>query len=242
MQSNGKKISLAVKFYILVTMIVLVTAFSVTTFVLRKESADNYDKLINKGVSTANFIAQLSEFGVFSEDKEILFQIMYSIKDQEISYVAILRKDRSKITERFLSKPFIRFDFPSLPTDQIENDLFINQFNVSNKEKFIQFLVPILSAENAAFDSIDLESAANENTKEKIGYVHLIYNQQKIIQERTENFRLVFLVTAFIVVFAILITFVLINRILQPVGSLVKATKNIAAGDLDTPIDTTSND
>jgi signal transduction histidine kinase/DNA-binding response OmpR family regulator/HPt (histidine-containing phosphotransfer) domain-containing protein len=242
MRNKERRVSLATKFYILVTLLVIVTAFSVTGFVDWRVSQDNYKKLINRGITTGKFVAQMSVYGLRSEDKKSLSQIIDSIKDTDVSYISMLRVDRSKIIDRNISERGSRFNLPPLPTNGFENEVYVKQFNASHNRKFIQFLIPIVSAQTSPFDSIDAGSKDKTNTQEKIGYIHLIYNQQEILKETAADFRITVLVTLFIGVIAILITFFLINRILQPVVNLVNATRSVASGNLDTQIDTTSND
>ena len=242
MHNKGNNIRLATKLYLLVSMLVILTSFSVTVFVVRKEALKNYNELINKGTSTADFIAQLSEYGTFSEDEEILSQIIDSIKDPEVKYVGILHSDRSIIYERFLSGQSRSFSLPPLPANHVANESYAKPFNGPNRKKFIQFLTPILSMQASALDTLDLESSSDIHETEKIGYVHLIYSQQKILQETAADKRMVVLVTAGIVFFAIVLTLVFVNRLLQPVQNLVQATKDIASGNLDTPIEHASND
>jgi signal transduction histidine kinase/DNA-binding response OmpR family regulator/HPt (histidine-containing phosphotransfer) domain-containing protein len=242
MQYSGKRKSLATKLYLLVSLLVILTAVSVSSFVVRKEAQDNYDQLIEKGSRTANFLAQFSEYGVFSEDEEILHQIIDNIQEPEISYVAVLRPDRSILTERFISEYKNEFKLPSLPTNEIKNNLYIHPFKAPNNRKFIQFFTPILTIKASPFDSLDLETTPAINQKETVGYVHLIYTQQEIIQKTAADVRLVILVTTGIVLLAIILTFAFISRMLHPIVQLVHATRNIASGDLDAPIKVASND
>jgi len=242
MRFRNFHLSLAAKFYLLVSLLVLLTAIAVTSFVIRQKKLENYDKLINTGSSTASFIAQLSEYGVFSEDEEVLQQIIKRIKDPEVRYVAMLRPDKSIITEQFLSAKGSSLILPSLPAKHTDKDFYASAFSTVDTKSYIQFLTPIMSYQNTEFDSVLIDLSAGNRKAEKIGYVHLVYSQEKISHETTAAVRMVVMVTSGIVIISILLTFVFVHRLLKPVNKLALATNKIADGDLDVPINFTSND
>ena len=237
-----KRISLATKFCLLVSLLVLLTSVALTGFVIRQKKLESYEMLINKGSSAANFISQLSEYGVFSEDEATLQQIIGRIKDQEVRYVAMLRPDKSIITERFIFGSGGSFTLPPIPDADIDKKFYTSSFTTAGNNEFLQFITPIISVQSSPLDSLGPSAAADNQATEKIGYVHLIYSQEKIRQETTAAILMVILVTAGIVVISLALTFVFIHRLLRPVNKLAKATKQIADGDLDVPIDFTSND
>jgi signal transduction histidine kinase/DNA-binding response OmpR family regulator/HPt (histidine-containing phosphotransfer) domain-containing protein len=236
-----KRTSLVAKFCLLVSLLVLLTAIAVTGFVIRQKKLESYEKLINKGSSTANFIAQLSEYGVFSEDKGVLLQIIGRIRDPEVRYVAMLRPDKSVIAD-FLFGSGGNFNIPSLPDRPIDKNFYASAFKSANDKDFIQFVTPIVSVQSSPLDSPAVGFNPDDKTSQNIGYVHLVYSQEKIYEETAAAVLLVVLVTSGIVVISLALTFVFIYRLLRPVKKLADATKKIADGDLDVPIDFTSND
>jgi signal transduction histidine kinase len=242
MELNMKRQSLAAKFFLLVSVFILLTAIAVTGFVTRQKKLEGYDKLMSNGVSTANFIAQLSEYGVFSEDEETLQQIIHRIKDQEVRYVGILRLDRSIITERYIYGNGSDFSLPPLPVDDINKNIYTSKFTTASDREYIQFITPITSVKSSPFDALAITPATEKQLSETIGYVHLIYSQEKIRQETAYAILMVVLVTLGIVVLSLGLTFIFIRRLLSPVNRLAQATKKIAAGDLDVPIIIASND
>jgi signal transduction histidine kinase/CheY-like chemotaxis protein/HPt (histidine-containing phosphotransfer) domain-containing protein len=238
-----KRISLTTKFCLLASQLVLFTSFALTGFVIDQKKLENYEILINKGSSTANLIAQLSEYGVYSEDETILQQIIGGIKDPEIRYAAMLRPDKSIITERFIFGSGGNFSLPPIQdTDFDKKNIYKSDFTSANNNKFLQFITPIISIQGSPLDSVALTSATGHQATEKIGYVHLIYSQEIIHQKTAAAILMVTLVTSVIVVVSLAFTFVFIHRLLRPINKLAKATKQIADGDLDVPIDFTSKD
>lgn len=237
-----KKQSLAAKFFLLVSVFILLTAFAVTGFVIRQKKLESYDKLMSNGFSTADFMAQLSEYGVFSEDVETLQQIIHRIKDQEVRYVGMLRLDRSIITERYIFGNGSSFSLPPLPVEDSNKKNYSSKFTTASNREFIQFITPITSVKDSQFDPFAISSATDKQTTETIGFVRLIYSQEKIRQETAYAILMVVLVTLGIVVLSLGLTFIFIHRLLNPVNKLAQATKKIAAGDLDVPIIIASND
>jgi len=242
MKLNIKMQSLGAKLFLLVTVFILFTAIAVTGFVVRQKKLDSYDKLLSDGFSTANFIAQLSEYGVFSEDEENLQKIIHRINNQEVRYVGMLRLDRSIITSAYIYGSGSAFSLPPLPAESINKTKNYSTFTTASGDEFIQFITPITSVKSSPLDAFAFPSATDKQETEKIGYVRLIYSQEKIRQETTASILLVVLVTLGIVVLSLGLTLIFIQRLLGPVNKLVEATKKIAEGDLDVPIIATSND
>jgi len=132
---------------------------------------------MSNGASTANFIAQLSEYGVYIEDEQVLQQIISKIKGPEIRYVAVLRPDKSIITERFIFGSGSVFSLPPFPVEDINKKNYTSKFTTASDREFIQFITPITSVKSSPFDAFAITPATDKQITEKIGYVRLIYSQ-----------------------------------------------------------------
>ena len=83
-----------------------------------------------------------------------------------------------------------------------------------NNQSFIQFITPIISFQSSQFDSLVVDSKASIRQSEKIGYIHLIYSQDKIRHETTSAVRMVVMVTSGIVIISLVLTFIFVHRLL----------------------------
>ena len=243
MSDKKIKVSLGVKLFTLITILILFTAVAVTGFVIRQKQTEHYNTLIDKGFLTSNFIAELSEFGVFSENEEFLGQIIKKLNDPEIAYIAILRNDLSILADQFYGNN--RENLKTLTPvaeNQRDSDLVRTSIVTLNKKEHLQFIAPIVSASRSEFDPFSIEGERPVEQADTLGYVRLVYSQEKINAATKKAVRTVGFVTLAIVVVSLFLTIVLIRRILLPVNRLVQGTRSIASGDLDTFIDVTAND
>lgn len=242
MEQQRHTIGLATKIYLLVITLIFFTAVTVTTFVVRQKVADSNEKLVEKGMLTVRFIAELSEFGVFSEDGSLLGQIIDKIKDPEVVYIGVLTANRTVLAERILSGNPRTVTSRPWPVPEGEHEYHASSREGEGREAYLQLISPIISPHRSQFDPDILEKSGHPAEDEVIGYVRLIYPHQQTQRETESAVMTVITVTAAIILLSILLTLVLIQRILSPVHELVLGTKRIAAGDLATAIPVRSKD
>ncbi|NUO09937.1 MAG: hypothetical protein HUU08_14895 [Candidatus Brocadia sp.] len=87
---------LATKFNLLTIGLILFTAAGISIFLIRSQILNSYRNLLNHGLSVAAVISQNSEYGIYTEDKESIRQIVKSLAvDADIAYVCLIRRNES---------------------------------------------------------------------------------------------------------------------------------------------------
>ncbi|RLJ22792.1 hybrid sensor histidine kinase/response regulator [bacterium endosymbiont of Escarpia laminata] len=226
MQSKG--FGLTTKFNLLSILLVLLTAMAVTIYDVEREQDSRFEALVAHGMETVELIAQFSEYALFAEDEETLKTILTSGSDEETTYLGLLRPDKTALAEKWLD-PSLEV-FPDWQVDgQSADDTAVS----STDGRYIKFLLPVMSTQNAELDAFPTEDEAKSPKRELLGYVRLVVNTDLMRQQATEALWSAIWVTMLIVGVAILLTLLLTRRITRPVAQLVQATQKIAEGHLD---------
>lgn len=241
MEKQLKRIGLAAKFYLLVIPIVLFTAVTVTAFVVRQMHVEYNEKLVEKGALTVRFIAELSEFGVFSKDRSLLNQIIDKIKDPEVAYIGVFDHGGSVLAEFYFHQNARSIIDQPWPVEEEMQGYKISSFT-DNNEAYLQFIAPIISENHSQFDPDILEGSRFTPENETIGYVRLIYSRDKTRQDTATAVWMVITVTFFMIVISLILAFIFVRRILSPVHDLVLGTQRVASGDLITSLSVKSRD
>lgn len=88
-----KRFTLATKFNLLTIGLILLTAVGLSIFLIRSQISHSYRNLLNHGLSVAAMVAQNSEYGIYTEDKEAIGQIVKSLAvDADVAYVCLYKK------------------------------------------------------------------------------------------------------------------------------------------------------
>jgi len=242
MDQQTRMFGLAGKLYFLVISLVLLTALTVTAFVVRQTHVESQRKLKEKAALTVRFIAELSEFGVFSRDHTLLNQIIDKIKDPEVVYLSVMDVDRTILTERYLRQSARAAVTRIWPADGGGNGNGQGSLVSESREAYLQLTVPIVSVHRIEFDPDILEGAQDRPREEVIGFVRLIYSHDKARQETAAAVRMVVTVTVAIIFVSLLLTLIFVRRILAPVQDLVLGAQRVASGDFATSLLVRSND
>ncbi|WP_085284779.1 response regulator [Colwellia chukchiensis] len=229
-QQKIKAIGLTTKFNLVVIILVALTAFALTTALLSLEQNTRKKELLNHGDSIAQMLAKFSEFALYSEDQDSLELILNSIDDKAISYLALVRKDDTIITDRWytealpVQRAFVKLSLPSTTTPV---------YSDSGQE--ILFVVPVKSSRSNLFNEYDFLPSDNA-ASELLGYVRLMVNTTQMEQLKQKSLVTVLKVVILIFVIAITLTFILARKITRPIAEFVAATKKVAYGELTKPL------
>ena len=210
-----KELSLTMKFNLLSITLVLLTAIAVAGYGLKREKDDLLAALVEQGKIETQLIAKISEYALYSEDKDSLKTILQAVHVQNTTYLGLLRPDKSVLSERWLE--------PKSAIDILNADNAL-QF----QGRYISFVVPVMSMAES-----ELDIFAQDNEPEHLGYVHLLLNTDQFQQQATDAVFMVLWLTLMIVSVAIFCTLLLTRRITRPVNQLVEATQKIADGHLN---------
>ena len=222
---------LTAKFNILSILLVLFTATAITAYEIKRGEENDLAALIEHGMEVSELLVNFSEYALFSEDDDNIKLILNSVNDAETSYLALLRKDKSIVSGRWLTSPFdITGDWHTNP--QYNNDAI----SFSENGKYIRFITPVTTTENIGLDTFQSEDSIAPASSELIGYVYLILNTDTMMLHAIESIKSSIWMSLLIVAIAILLTFFLTRRITHPISQLALATQNIADGNLNQSI------
>jgi TMAO reductase system sensor TorS len=114
MRSAGaRRSSIASKFNFLVIALILATSLGITAHVAHDEITLRQEELLNHGLAVAAVAAENSEYGIYTENSEVLRQILDGLfTDDKVLYAAIL--DRQSVTLQVRSRQ------PALPLPDVE--------------------------------------------------------------------------------------------------------------------------
>ena len=224
-------LNLTAKFNILTISLILATALGIGTFVIYRDRASNYEKLLRHGVTTAAMVARNSEYGVFTEDRNDLQQIVDSLRaDVDISYVAVLNADlQMLVSEAMIQGMTIPIPRRPLPTTAFHE----NFVSPHDRKTHISIVVPVVSLANERPLDLFPGSSSRAGAARIIGYVQLGLSQERM---RQEAWAFLFSTTVFTVALALVgaaLTLLMTRRIASPVQELVRVTNAIAEGRLE---------
>ena len=236
--SENRRFNLSTKFILLTSALVLVTATVISLYVIRNAREDNYELLLDHGRSLAIMIAQHSQQGIRTEDRNSLRQLMEIISsDPTIAYIFILNAKKRVLT--YKTAPQFPIDIPPMapvPGLYEEEDRIVHQsyFNKENGKQYLDIVKPVVSSLQPAFFGL--------SQKKIIGYVHVGMSQEGARKQTKEFFLSVLLFTTPIIFLGIVVTIFITRRIIAPINDLQRATREIAEGKLDRQIEIFTND
>ncbi len=224
-------LSLTAKFNVLTISLILATSLGIGAFAIHRDRINNYDELLRHGTTTAAMIARNSEYGVFTEDRDDLREIVESLRaDVDISYVAVLNADlRVLLSEAMV--PGLELPTPRSPApDAAQHEDFVSHHD---RRAHISIVVPVVSLPTDRPLALFPEERGKLAQGRVIGSVQLGMNQARI---RKETWAFLYSTTAFTLALALVgvaLTLLMTQRIVSPVRDLVRATNAIATGDLE---------
>lgn len=237
-----KRFSLATKFNLLTIGLILFTAVGISIFLIRSQISHSYRNLLNHGLSVAAMVAQNSEYGIYTEDKEAIGQIVKSLAvDADVAYVCLYKKKRKLICESFQSEikmPALHHYKKSYRSSKILDEEFVNK---KDGLRYIDILAPVISATDG--DSVDVLGNGSGVTDQKIiGYVQLGLTQEGLRKRVRQIIASTAYFTVICVLVGVAVTLFLTKRIASPIRELNMVTQKISEGILDQSIKITSRD
>ncbi len=238
-------LSLTSKFNFLSILLVLLTSIAIAAFVTRHELNASLAQLQEHGKKMAEVAAQLSEYGIYTEDQENLSQIAAGILSDETVYAAFLKPDVEPILERSSLTDFVPPRLQKNPSinDSHNTSMTVSEFSAaSDQSAYLDILAPVVSHQSDNLEGIELDLESEISTGEIIGFVRLIISQQPMRIRLDQALMSILIVTCLIVLVAILLTFLLTRRMIAPLTSLVQATEEISKGRLNHRLEVKTKD
>jgi len=237
------RIGLATKFNLLAIALILLTAIGIAVVQVHREKTASYEDLLHRGRITAAMIAQTSEYAIYTENQNTLQKIVDSLGvDVEIAYVAILNKDKvvliQKTTDPTIHIPLFPEETPGLDSNTLTRDIR----NGGNHKSYIELSAPVITSITNTTNELFPEAVDLSPHPTVMGYVQLGLNQDGLRENIEAFLTSTMILTLVISLVGVLATIILTSRIASPIQSLVRATHEIAEGNLDSGVTTTTED
>lgn len=237
-----KHLRLTTKFNILTITLILITAAGICTFIVRSQISHSYNNLVRHGLSITAIIAQNCEYGIYTEDKEYIWQVAKSlVVDDDIAYVCFYKRKQKLICKSFkyeIAMPELNHYRNSLHSLKIRNEEFINE---KDGLRYIDIFAPIVSIVNTRSTQA-FEDNMRGTHKKIIGYMQLGLTQSGL-HKRVHRIIVSTMVFTFVcVIVGVAVTIFLTKRITSPIRELNVATWKISLGILGQRIDIKSHD
>jgi len=214
--SNKIRLNISIKLNIAVFFLILMTAFILGYSGINSKINTVKAELKSSGELLAKNLAFNSELGVLASDKDTLFKLVKSIKEEkDVVYVSIVDNQ----------------------------DIVLSEIGAQVKDGSIysQPIITKVVPKSLGMEAMAIGSDANLS-EEKIGLAKVeislanLYATIRAIQIRT------IVLTVILTIIAFLLTIFLTRYIIGPLSSLVEATHKVASGDLSYKVKLHSND
>jgi two-component system, sensor histidine kinase and response regulator len=237
------RVGLATKFNLLAIALILLTAIGIAAVQVQREKRASYETLLHRGRITAAMIAQTSEYAIFTENQSTLQKIVDSLAvDADIAYVAILNKEKTVLIQNTadpsIQIPLFPDETPGLDTNTLARDIR----NAGNHKSYIDLSAPVITSVTATTTELFPETIEPSPHPTVMGYVQLGLSQDGLRESVQAFLTSTIILTLVITLIGVLATIILTNRIASPIQALVRATHEIAEGNLDYGVDTTTKD
>lgn len=228
------RVGLTTKFNLLSIGLVLLTAVGIGAFVVQREITSSHDELVRRGLTTAAMVAQTSEYAVYTENKDALRRIIGSLQaDQDITYVAILGKQKQVLLDRSFDSSFRQLmDVPSrfpLPGESVTDEVR----SAMDGRGYIGILSPVAGRPADSADPLSLEPNRSQGAPSAIGYIHLLVSQERARARLTQFAIVTGMVALLVVLVGFAITVLLTRSMTKPLRNLATAAREVAQGRLD---------
>ncbi|MEE9126441.1 MAG: ATP-binding protein [Planctomycetota bacterium] len=247
------RIGLQVKFILLTSLLILLTAVTLSRFFLvhleRKESS-NLEAL---GLTISRNLARNAELGLFTRNRAMLEDLCRGpLQSEDVVYIRVLDQEGQEMVALDSVPDVARrltyhTDSPALwRHPEARGEVLPMQLFLPQREpvKGIEVRIPVFTAGVADPDEVDflLGLSTEPVSQEVLGAVVVGLSLERS-QAEISRLRGAFgMLTALVVLLAVLLTILIVRVVTQPIKSMAMATRRIAEGDLEETIEVYTKD
>lgn len=228
-----KWIFVVVSFILLISLAIYFVSSWQITNAIREELAE-------RGLTLAKGLAYNSEYGLFTENKDILENLIMGVmKAPDVSYCVIYDGNRNLLVS---SGEIIK---PMEKELRIEREHHEIRYIQIDDAGYFDIIAPVVTvtapreeAESGLFVTEEewiREIRKPEETKVRkkiIGYVRVGVTERRTLENINRLKRNIAGISGIVTLFVILITIFFVNRLIKPIRLLSMATQSVASGDL----------
>ncbi len=236
------RFGLRFKFITIIFASVVLVAGPFLWFFISQQRTLLTDELVERGKILSENLARSSEYGILTEDKVLLRQLIKSVEqNKDLIYVEIMSATGKILTSYYpLGNPKVEMT----KKDLSEGKLIINYTTSLAGEPIYDFLIPVWlqtieEAESDWFIEKEPEeiTEAKETKTDKIGFVHLGIGLKSTYSniDRMRNFSILTIGLAYVLL-AIIFSLFLNQVVVKPIQRFTNRAETIAAGDFEQKI------
>ncbi|MDO9118606.1 MAG: response regulator [Nitrospira sp.] len=234
--------TLATKFNLLTGSLILCAAVVIGGLLVRQQIAATSEGLIHRGQILTALIAQNSEYGVFTENRDNLLKLVESLSvDPDFAYVEIRGKDSKVLAGKSIDGQPI--PLPGTPPLEASPEAgTANARSMITNQSFIEFVVPVTTKPMADSGGLFVDPSAASTQPSAIGSVRLGLGKQRLEQSIVQTIASTGITASLVILLGIGLTLVVTRRIAAPIRTLRDATQKVAQGDLAQPLTIVTRD
>jgi signal transduction histidine kinase len=240
---------LRTKFVLIISLLILTTSALLSGFLIERQTSLIQRELGKRAESLVRNLAFNSEYGVLVENKQLLFNLMKGLSQEEdVQYILIQDKKGNTLAEWNRIDQDHQMCIGELAiVQQVFKEQTISQrYFIAKGEEFSNFSYPIKTTRvERSKEELGLvwEEKKDQITKEEnIGVAHIGMCLRHMHKEIADMKTIVVLLTATVVAVGVALTIFLVNIFLKPTKMLVRATERIASGDLSHMMEVSAKD
>ncbi len=233
---------LVARFNALTIALVITSTVAISAFLLNREMETKRSNLLQHGATVAAMVAQHSEYGVYTENREALLQLLDGLSaDPDIAYVLVLDSELRVLARRVA--PLVGA-IPDVGAREAvkgyEGIEAVEVVHPSDGWRYLDLIAPVFGV--AAETPADLLPAPGRSRERRnvVGFVRLGLSQEALRVEVEALALSTGVLTMLLAVIGVLITVSMTQRIARPVLELVRVSRGISEGDLDQRVEVES--
>jgi signal transduction histidine kinase/CheY-like chemotaxis protein len=242
--NRSRRSSLIAKFNLLTILVIVATSAGLASFVIRHEMIKRHRLLVQHGVQTAMIMAQNADYAVYTQNDEVLNQVVASLSmDPDVVYAAVFDRDMGVLASRGAPVSEGAVAPAAVAAPAPDADVLVTEFRRrADGSRVIDILAPVTSKGTGLPEDLWLDGGGAEPQASTIGFLRLAISDRSLRHDLAAYLRSTVLFTAVIVLVGIAVTIGVTRRIAAPIHRLVGITRGIAKGDFDQHIEIASRD
>ena len=239
---GGDGPSLAVRFILFTSLLVLVTALSVSTFFLVRYESRQDGQMRRKGISLVRSLAHNAELGVLTRNAASLTKLAGGLfQDDDVIGVSIVDTEGVVLLEHRRGIATQRLVATSIPVME-GGPIRIGGFAMEGTDTVVAYeaTMPVFT-ERAARRDEEIEFMEEGVTarveSDMIGYARVTLSLDAMTEDLAALKRAFGGLTSVVIFVGIFVTVTLVKRMVAPLQDLAEATRRIAEGRLDETVE-----
>jgi signal transduction histidine kinase len=239
-----RSIGLTAKLNLMTISLILVTSVSIALFLLHQKRSRDHTELLEQAAHLARILADNSEYGVYTENRDALNGVMNSVAAaKEISYVVVVNRSGRELARRQVARTVPAFAYENLARLE-ESVRYSEPYDPATNVRYLNIVSPVYGQAAAGANGADAMfiDPLEHNERTVIGYVQLGMTEQNLSERLHEGIFSTAVITSLVVLIGMLVTVIVTRRIVAPLTQLALATQQISAGNLESEISVSGQD